>query len=248
MVEFTGCTGAGKTTISFRVIEKLQRLGVETVSVHPRMFVLGGRLSEGLTNETAQNIIMDLRALKRLFLSFNDHYELLRFSLKILRYHADSLTEALNLFRSVCRKTGIYHLLRSNKFRHKMIVVDEGSVHSIHNLFVHLNSVPNQGFLSEFSRLVQLPDLIVYVHSPLNVLLEQARNRKDPPRRLTGTQLVKFVENARQVFEEFMSIDIIKERTLTVNYNKNNSDLVDTLANQITDYILRIRNNAGLHS
>lgn len=242
LIEFIGCTGSGKTTISERVIKKLSNMGIKTISIHSREFYFCGIKLE---NETLQNIIMDFKAFLFVILAMKWQYHFLLFAIKVLKRNADSFLIGLNLFRSVIRKIGTYELLK-RKGPNEIAVVDEGTVHTAHNLFVHLTSPHSTQDIIEFARLVPLSDIVVCVQAPKAVLLERTFNRKDPPRReLSRVKLERFVNHACDLFEELAAIERIRERLLTVNYFENSFEMVDALGNQIVNHILKVRKNGA---
>jgi thymidylate kinase len=239
LVEFTGCTGTGKTTLSERVIERLLEKGVDTVAVNYNKLSLDGKTYKRIKHKTAYNAFMDVKALMWIVFSFRNNLELLKLSYDILQNYADSRLTAINLYRNICRRIGSYRYFRSEKFQDRLILVDEGSVHTIHNLFVHHNSVPGSEYLRRFSEIVPLPDLIVYVQSPLDVILERTVSRRDQPRRIEHSNVVKYIEKAHRVFEEFTAIDRIKKKIVTVNYYENGVALADRLAEYVSEYIIQ---------
>ena len=239
LIEFTGCTGSGKTTISDRVIQKLSCMGVKTIAVHPqRFYVLGMRLK----NETLQNIVRDLVALPVLMLTLNRHRPFLRFAIRVLRRNADSFLIGLNLFRSVIRKIGTYELMKRRSGNDEVVILDEGTVHSAHNLLVHLTSPCSTEEVRQLAMLVPLPDIIVCVKAPKSVLLERTFVRKDRPRRsLSELQLQTFVYRAYDLFEQLPNAERIRDLVLAVEYPEDSTAAADALRDQIVDHILNAR-------
>lgn len=245
IVEFTGCTGSGKTTISQLVIEKLVESGLEVVPVHSRCFNYKWSPFRGIGNQTVQNFILDVKALVQILKHIKEEIPLLKFFISVLSRYGGGRAERINLFRSVCRKIGVNrNIINSGLSANKIVIIDEGMVHSLHNLFVHRDIEPDLDRIREFSRLVPMPDIIVYVRSPLDMLIERARKRTDLTRRAKGRKLDKFIENADRAFEEFMEIKKIKERVLFL-YNNSGREANEDLSRKAVEYILGKVNMAG---
>jgi len=237
LVEFTGCSGSGKTTISEEVIQRLSDAGFEIITVHPKRF-FGGIIKKRIANETIQNVIMDLIAIPMIVLTLKKHHKLLFFCAKNLIRDADSRFAATNCLRSITRKIGIYEFLRGRRFVDKVVIVDEGVVHSAHNLFVHVNSSPNLKDIHEYSLLIPLPDILVYVHSPKEILLKRTLTRRDPSRRIRDPNVTNFINHGYSLFEILISLDRIARRVVRVDYSKNSTDLAETLAGRVTNHIM----------
>lgn len=237
IVEFAGCTGAGKTTISYRVIEKLSKKGIGLRSLHPYRFSAGGRFFRGLKNETLQNVVMDIKALLYIMASFGDNADLVKFSWGILKDRSDSFVEGVNLFRSVVRKIGASGVLRDTDKNGAVTIMDEGIVHSIHNLFVHYDSDPDMNKLEDFSRRITLPDLIVYVRSPLGLVVDRTKRRKDVSRRIRPDDLDKYIKKADRVFEKFMGFETVKGRVLRLDCNRDSEQTIEELSDRVVERV-----------
>jgi thymidylate kinase len=232
LIEFTGCTGCGKTTFSEEVIRKLSAQGFEIIAVHPKRF-FAGIIRKRIANETIQNVIMDSIAIPMFLLSLKRHRKLFFFCAKTLIRDADSTFAAIMCLRGIIRKVGIYEFLQRRSLLNKIVIVDEGVVHSAHNLFVHLDSSPNPKDIVEYSLLIPVPDILVYVRCPKEILLKRTLCRSDQSRRIRDGKVKKFLDHAYNVFEVLISSDRIAEKTITVDCSERSYDSAETLAKRI---------------
>lgn len=194
IVEITGATGSGKTTLSREVIRTLRTKGYRVVAVHPDN-AIGG-------NQSLRNLSWDVRASAMLPKLLWKQRAFLSFAIKAIGRYADSPWTAVNLLRSVLRKIAVYEWHRSRFSDPTVIVLDEGPIHTAHQLFVHVNSVPNDEALDTFWKVVPKPDLIVHLTAPLQAIHDRTHSRTDPPRRRNvRTHLATYVENAGRLFE-----------------------------------------------
>jgi len=242
IVEFTGCTGSGKTTVSRKVIDKLIGSGFDVVPVHQEFF---GHPSGWKANGTVRNLVMDIKACGYILKHARDEAPFLKFCSEMLRDYRGSMIEKLNIFRSVCRKLGTNgRIAGSRDSRNKIVIFDEGIVHSLHNLFVQRDIGPDMARLAAFSDIISLPDVLVYVRSPLEVLMARAKGRHDLTRRARGEYLPGFIKNAERVFEEFVIIKKINGRVFTID-NSGGKEAVERLAGKTVEHILKVREHAG---
>ena len=240
--EFTGCTGSGKTTISGAVIKKLTDRGIDVVSVHPRFFRMPLGILRRVKKETAQNLILDLLAYSYLITHIKEQKEVLAFAGEVLREYSESFFERINLYRSVLRKVGVQGVLSSKRYRNKVVLVDEGVVHAIHNIFVHQKRPGDLKKLEEFADMIKLPTGIIYVRSSVDVLIERSKKRRDLTRRVSLEGIPDFVNNANMVFEHFMYLNKLKKQVFTVDNNGNDPQggpRIDEIAKEIVSHILK---------
>lgn len=231
-IEFIGCSSSGKSTISGRVISRLRGCGDRVISVHATHFSVLGPKFDHVRHPTLQNLLLDMHGVRQCLLS-SECRNFLRFANTLLRRHADSLVRRLNLQRGVIRKLGIHELMTSKENQTKYRLVDEGIVHSAHNIFVHVGNVPDDCEIEEFTERVPLPDLIVRVRAPLDTLVERMLRRFDRPIRGDEAKLRRYLEHACLVFDKITAAPRLQKRTICLDYNSGQIDLADALAEEI---------------
>ena len=161
----------------------------------------------------------------------------LRFCVAEARRNASTPIEAVNLVRSVVRKLGVHHLLRSARHHDSLAIVDEGVIQAAHNVLVGVKRPICPHSVAEFARLVPKPDLIVHVRAPLSVLVARAQRRSDPPRRVSRRGLERFVLNAREVFEDLTRHVQVSDLIMTVDSTNDSVQLTEDLATEVCERI-----------
>ena len=138
LVEFTGGTGTGKTSLAHLVKQRLCEAGLDGSWARRRVpysaFI--GKFS----NEKLQNAFLDVLMSRHARLAARRYTAFLRFANEINKRHADSLGVALNVKRSMRRKFAIHHYMRQQERDRQIVFVDEGTTHIAHNLFVQVKS------------------------------------------------------------------------------------------------------------
>jgi hypothetical protein len=230
-IEFTGCSSSGKSTISERVISLLGGRGHKVISVHATHFSVFGPTLQRVRHPTLQNLLLDIQGVRQCLKS-SECLSFLRFANALLRRHADSLVRRLNLQRGVIRKLGVHGLMTSQENQTEYRLVDEGIVHSAHNLFVHVGNVPDDCEIEEFTERVPLPDLIVRVRAPLDTLVERTLRRSDRPIPGDEAKVRRYLEHGCLVFDKITAAPRLQKRTICLDYDGCKIGLADTLAEE----------------
>lgn len=215
LVEFVGCSGAGKTTIACQVLRELAQAGI----AFERLDVGG-------------HIQYDFKAIPWYMGFARRNRALTCLARDTLCQQAASIWEELNLYRNFAKKMGIGAWLAQKKSGSK-ILWDEGTVHASHNLFVHAVAEPDMAGVKAFARLVPLPDLIVYIRAPQPVLVDRIR-RGGHKRVKRQADVPAFVDHAERVFDTLLAEDRLQEKVLVVENNKNSLVEIESLARTIS--------------
>jgi len=221
LVEFTGCTGSGKSSIATALVTKL-KISFPQV----KLLDIGGKFS------------YDFFAIPFFPLFLLHNLKFCVFALKILKNNADSVPIGINLFRNFVKKMAAYESI-FHKGSDNVIVWDEGAVHSVHNLLVHVKSAPDLNDIASFAALVPKPDMIIYVRIPFDVALRRTSTRGH--RRIKGkkNEISAFIKNALSTFDNFISLTPIKERLMVVENQDNGQEEVVEIAKLIAERIVK---------
>src|SRR5579859_1200321 len=130
LVEFIGCTGAGKTTVLNRVERRLSNWTSTTTSDR---FVTGLLGLRGVTHPTAQNLIQEVVGFPFFVFLLPQHRAFVRCTLKLLLRSASPSMTLISNIRSLERKLGV-HTLANRIAGDRIILVDEGPVLATHFL------------------------------------------------------------------------------------------------------------------
>ncbi len=180
IIEWIGCSGAGKTTLSKEVYKNLLESGFPVR--RPLEIFIGKNLAKLISSERLRNIILDILVLPWTFFSIIKYKRFLLYCLKFLRNDYFSFTQRIKLIRSILRKTGLHFFLENFCNKKQLIFVDEGTVHIAHLLFANGNiSCVLDKDVADFCDCVPIPDLIVHIMSSESELIERTLNREHKP-------------------------------------------------------------------
>lgn len=216
IVEFIGCSGSGKTTL----IDRLKgRIGADGPLVSATDLVLDRPGRRWITHPTARNLVADVTVLPSFLRGPARDRDFMRFASERIRRHAPSAFAKANYLREVLRDVG-KHELAERSSSGRTVLVDEGAVLTAYHLFVYSRAPFDRTDLERFARLVPMPDRIVYVTAPLEVLVDRAMRRPDRRRELASgrrDEVEASISRAVAVFDGLVATPQIGPRTLTVD-------------------------------
>jgi thymidylate kinase len=236
IVEFIGTTGAGKTTLLAAVQSQLS----QTVCVKDATGLVISRLGmQTVTNATLQNIAQELACFPLFLCSLPRHHAFIRQSIRLYSRNSTPSIASFNNLRSLERKIGTYEIARRQPAE-QIILVDEGPLLAAH-MFAFTNAPCTSREIADFGRLAPLPDLIIYVTAPMDVLIRRSLRRPDAPRQLRSKN-VEVLQNclraAVDIFEKLINVDAICDRVLVVDNSDCDGQVDTSLVEQISRAIL----------
>jgi hypothetical protein len=201
IVEFTGPTGAGKSSCLERTLSSLASFGVSAgVIGHTDKSVEG--IPRAFASLDGHNWRTDIAALPWAvaLLLANPRYAWF-----VLRAIFAARAHRLAIARAVMRKLGIHRFLSQSRFRDTVVLVDEGILHVSHNILVPLVDVGSADVYATFTRLTPLPAIAVFLVAPPENLLCRLRSRGDLSPRIRsgddhGHDFDHFVRDAAHLF------------------------------------------------
>lgn len=243
IVEFVGSTGAGKTSLITKIHQKLAQTTTVTTPFDLIAAPLGLR---SVRHPTVQNLIQEVAAFPFFLGSLSRYRKFLAHTIQTFSTHTKFSIYKINNLRSLERKIGLYEITKRYK-RDQIILVDEGPILAAH-MFVFKGSVVTDSEITAFAELLPLPDLIVYIKAPVEVLVRRALQRPDPPREMGSKDPVlteKYVRSATAVFDQLMDTERIRPRLLVVNNPDLGDEEHDKLAEQVTESILMYKHQTN---
>lgn len=237
IIEFIGSTGAGKTTL----IAEVQRRLAQTTAVTTAFDLVAAPLGlRGITHPTAKNLIQELVGFPFLMRSLHRHQAFVIFTLRMLARQINLTIFTLNILRSLVRKIGVYEIIRRYE-RDRIILVDEGTVLLVHNLFVYSSAFYATEEITKFATLIPLPDIIIYIRVPVDSLINRSLQRSDRPREMKSKNrgmIEQYVNRAVTVFELVVKTEAIQKRVLIVENPESAARGCTTAADTIIEFIL----------
>ena len=232
IVEFIGCDGAGKTTLS----RMLGEPGVlEGRAVAMADLVLDRPGLRGITHSTAVNVVQEVGSLPFLIRAYRRQRAYLAFTRRIHARYAPSTYDRLNGMRGIARRVGMYELAKS-RAADRIVLSDEGTVLSAY-LFALTDVELDRSDVERFAELVPRPEKIVYVKAPIASLVRRATIRHDPRRQHLGkdrSEIERTIRRTVDVFDLVADDSALRDRVLVVENDDDDlghmSQLVDELA------------------
>lgn len=240
MIEFIGCTGAGKTTLILDVRRRL----AEKASVTTTYKLVAAPLGlPNVTHPAARHLIQELVGFPLFIRSLYRHRAFIVFILRMMARQAKLSIFTVNNLRSLVRKISVYEMIKRSQLG-QIVLVDEGTVLLAHNIFVYSDAVYTSVEIARFAGLVPLPDLIIYVKAPVNIMVQRSLLRADPPRELKSRDrdlVEKQINRAVKMFDELVEAENIQSRLLVVDYSGLNEYQYNLAVDDLVEYVLNHR-------
>jgi len=236
IIEFAGCSGAGKSTL---LDELLRYCRERNLSVRTAPQALLGWIPEVIVRQpTLQNLMLDVAGVCRRIVDPDPYREFLKFARSAIRRDTDRRLRGLNAYRGVLRALGIHAALSSEAHKPGMVLVDEGTVNSAHGILVHVKQPPRSEDIDAFCKLVPMPDLVVHVTAPLDVVLARTFSRRNPPLpNRSREDRERFIRHAHAAFQGVMSHAAFSRNTLRVSCDEENRQQYRFHAREIIEQI-----------
>ena len=238
IVEFIGSTGAGKTTL----IAEVQRALAPHAGATTSFELAAGMLRlRHVANPTLRNLIQDFVGLPFFVASFRRHRGFIAFALATLVRNGIRGFYRFNYMRSLIRKIGMYEVARRYG-GDRIILVDEGTVSAAHLLFIFTPATSRSEDIDKFAGLVSLPDLLVYVKTPVDRLVERSLQRQDRRRELKSAdtrQVEQYVSRATAMFDRLADTQELRDRLLIVGTTDSADSGPDAAADHTVNFLRR---------
>lgn len=237
IVEFIGCSGAGKTTLA----KEIERIGGPRPAISATELVVDHPGLRWISDPTAVNLVADVISFPPFLRALGHDKDFVTFAFDRLRRHAPSSFAKYNYMLNVVRKVGVQEMARRAASR-GTVLIDEGVVLSAYQLFVYSDAPFDPVDLERFARLVPLPDRVVYVRAPLDLLVDRAMSRPDPRRELAGrspSELRLSLARAIGLFDGLARTEPIRDRLVTVDIGDDSVETRDVAVREISRSLRR---------
>jgi thymidylate kinase len=237
IIEFIGSTGAGKTTLISAVQRRLAAKAEVMTSFERVASPVGLRR---VTNPTARNLIQELVGFPFFIGSLSRHKALIVFILRMLARQASFSFFMINNLRSLERKLAVDEILKRRQ-HNEIILVDEGPLLLAHNVFVYSGAGYSGEEIARFAALVPLPDIIIYIKAPLDILVQRSLLRADPPREIKSKNpglVEKHINRALEMFDQLVAAQNIKCRLLIVENSDSDHRGYNHAVDDVVEFIL----------
>jgi deoxyadenosine/deoxycytidine kinase len=238
IVEFIGCTGAGKTTLIQQVQRRLTTVAQVMTSVDLATSRIGLR---GMTNPTIQNLIQELVAFPFFVGSLFKYREFIQHTIKLFWRNSHFSLRTISNLRSLERKLGMYEIM-SHYGKDRIVLVDEGPILAAH-MFVFTGAPYTREEITRFTTLLPLPDLIIYVRASVQTLVKRTLQRVDAPREINKqnvAQIERYAKSAVILFDQLVEEENTRCRLLVVESldfaEQGYSKLVEDISQRILNH------------
>ncbi len=242
LIEFVGCSGAGKTTFATAVRAALLERGCK-VAYSPELIAQITK-SAWMRNERFRNVLISVWLLPWFWKSRGVHRSFYDFAFSVIRRDAEDVWDWSSRTRSLIRQACTFEVLRRFESQYDFVLVDECTLSSAHNLFAHVNTPPRHDEIRQFATLVPMPDMVVHVDTDTQRAMQRTLGRPDPPIRqgYENNRFERFIQHGQQICEYLTHCPELSHRVVTVKNNSDDREAITECAGRLVQYITKSRN------
>ena len=219
LVEFTGCTSVGKSTLIPKILSQLHSRGIKVLLGDEFVLSYYGLPIEWFSQHLVRSVVIDLLTLPWYLTALPRYWDFWKLVFGICSRDVDSFLFRLNTYRNVAKHLGADLMMRHSKKVHEtMIILDGGMIHQAQSLFAHPDKEFNFKEVVEFMRLVPMPDVLVHLQAPQELLISRTLARGH--QRLVNKQKLyvqQYIRNAVRLTE--MLVDLFGQKPVIDVYN-----------------------------
>jgi thymidylate kinase len=235
IIEFSGNTGAGKSTLVPILTQLLRDADQVARTTQEAIYHYTARTRVGQVVCSLAPGVLRGPALWRLYSYGICRAHMVRFASQNPRLVRHVVKSQLRrpipwrhkwlILRLFFRMAGEYHFLTSRAQAEETLVFDEGFVHRAVHMFVSESEQPDLGQVISYLELLPRSDLVVWVSAPPDTCLARihARGLQKRLRGLTANEVDRFVKNSDQVVN--VAVQYIKQAGWSVVEIANEGDL-----------------------
>ncbi len=251
IVEFTGCSGVGKTSLLRRVGEMLRRDQIPVA--YPYEHFLRNRFPQSLSDRcaastSAANLAVELLGWPSMLLGRRRFHKCDTWVRAQIRNVANSRREWLRLTRSWNRKIAVMTCgaSASSELDSTILLHDEGTVHFAATLLAR-STAPIGEMLDRYLDLILLPARIICVHATAECSARRLLQRRyGPAPDRHGVAHGRFLQRAREVIQRISEHPSTAPRLVLVDNESNAPSALDGLARTVvrqlaTDVAFHVR-------
>lgn len=177
IIEFTGCTSAGKSWVIERLVKIAAERDIRIISGYD--FIVS-RFGLSIEQPRLKSVAVDFLLLPWFFIAFLRFRPLIGAASTYLFNKQERILLRLNIFRNLLKVLAIFLYIGPRVNRTDICILDEGTIHSLHNLLVsHRHGIPTY-FLEQVKHL-PFYDKVIIVRAPSSLIAERALSRSDAP-------------------------------------------------------------------
>lgn len=219
-IELIGCTSAGKSTLTRNILQACREQGINLSMADD--FVLKQVRLDWVKINPVRKLLVNMVALSACLATWQKNLAFYIFAIRVLLQLPIALLEKLYSVRNVFKRIGTYEIIRRRKTDRQVLLVDEGTLQSAHNLFANFSVEMKTDDLSTFVKLTPQPDVVIYVKEHEPVLIERTikRGHKRIPDR-SYHNVAPFIKQAVATFDKLAQHPAVANKLLIIDSDQN---------------------------
>lgn len=217
IIEITGSSGTGKSRLIERMRPAAERAGITVLPPRAR--------SKDARNSGLANILLELSLAPMAGAALVRRLPLWVHGTRAAARYADSPYYAARALRGLWRQLATRERLVRATPPDAIVIVDEFTVHAAQYLFAHSAREAVADDVERFLARVPLPDTLVCLTAPDELLIERMRTRHRPPRRhLDDAARARYIRHAQRVTRLVTGSRALAGRVIEVDVSRELDD------------------------
>jgi deoxyadenosine/deoxycytidine kinase len=239
-IELIGCTGAGKSTLLKAILAGCRLKGVAAFSGEE--FVLKKFHLNWIKYPLFRIIISDILSITICVFISGKYYKFYDLIIKCVNEipASEGWLNKINIARNAIKKMAVYEI-SSRYGNEKYIFIDEGTIHAVHNFFVHASGPSSLKYFNDFIQMVPHPDMLIYLKRDEDILIERTLRRghkripKNSPERVRF-----FIEQAIAIFRKIEKDPQFSEKLIKISSDGKIDTTIPESNNHSIHFIIKI--------
>lgn len=194
IIEFIGCTSSGKTTLLSQLRAHHDWQEMKMVMVDEAFL---GKLNDKIRHKKMRSLATDFFVVIRCWKLVLRRRSLIAVVSRQSWQRNDRIWVRINLVRNFIKKLALFDYLSSRE-TDAHIILDEGPIQALLNIFVHYEPSLDLDKLKEVYESFPVSNYVIFVKASEQTVVNRSRSRSDPP--LWGLQDVHW-KNIKNNFE-----------------------------------------------
>jgi len=218
-IELIGCTGAGKSTLLKAILADCHKNDVNAFSGDG--FVLHMCHLKWIKSPLLRTIIIDIISFTVCVFISVKYFKYFNLILRCISEipPSEGWFNKINIARNAFKKIAVYEI--ANRFGDdKYIFIDEGTIHSVHNFFVHASEPSSLKYFNDFIQRVPQPDVLIYLKQYEDILIERTIARGHKRIADASPEKVRFfIEQALAIFRKIEGDPLFNKKLIKVYWD-----------------------------
>ena len=212
IVELTGITGTGKSTVLEELTEFFRLKEIDVLDGYDRFL---SRFGFRFRNKILRTAAVELLLVPAMAISALRKIRYTVFCFRKIAVSSNPVGLKIAILRNTLKQQALLSVLQLFDSTDKLTILDEGTLHNAHNLFIGTPQNAESREIKKFVQLVDLPPVAVVISAPDDLIVMRSMTRNDPPRKNMSKQdWINLISKGKAVYTALLENEEIRKRVI----------------------------------